>query len=152
MTIPAKDMDFTVFCIFDHDAGTVFEAVADPDQLSKHFVMGGAKGRMDAGAVVTWEFADFPGAFVVSVIESVPGQRLVFDWPKNTGTGHNRVTFSFSATEPGRTRVEVSEAGWEPTPGGLQAAYGNVMGWSYMLATMRTWLDHGLAVRPGMFR
>mgnify|MGYP001482651047 CR=1 FL=1 len=51
---------------------------------------------------------------------------------------------------PNRTRVNVTEAGWQPTPEGLQPAYGNVMGWSYMLAAMRVWLDHGIAMRPSM--
>ena len=152
MTITAADMDFTVFCIFDHPAGRVFEAVADPDQLSQHFTMGGAQGRMLPDATVTWEFADFPGAFAVSVIEATPPARLVFDWPDHHGQGTNRVTFGFDEFTPGRTRVEVSETGWQPTPEGLQSAYGNVMGWTYMLAAMRVWLDHGIATRLGMFR
>ncbi len=107
---------------------------------------------MAAGAVVTWEFADFPGAFDVSVIESVPAARLVFDWPDHHGEGTNRVTFTFDEFAPGRTRVTVTETGWQPTRAGLQSAYGNVMGWTYMLAAMRVWLDHGIAIRPGMFR
>lgn len=115
MTITADDMDFTVFCIFDHPAAAVFEAVADPARLSQHFTMGGASGRMQAGATVTWEFADFPGAFDVNVIEARPAERLVFDWPDHHGTGMNRVTFAFDEFAPGRTRVEVTESGWQPT-------------------------------------
>ena len=38
----------------------VFEAVVDPDQLSRYFTTGGAKGRLEPGATVTWDFADFP--------------------------------------------------------------------------------------------
>ena len=78
--------------------------------------------------------------------------RLVFDWPDHHGQGTNRVTFTFDEFAPNRTRVNVTETGWQPTPEGLQSAYGNVMGWSYMLAAMRVWLDHGIAMRPGMFR
>lgn len=152
MTITASDMDFTVFCIFDHPAAKVFEAVADPAQLSQHFTMGGARGRMDTGATVTWEFADFPGAFDVQVIEAAPARRIAFDWPHPSSPGANRVTFTFDEFAPGRTRVTVTETGWQPTAPDLQSAYGNVMGWSYMLAAMRVWLDHGIAMRPGMFR
>lgn len=152
MTITAADMDFTVFCIFDHPAAKVFAAVADPTQLPQHFTMGGARGQMQAGTTVTWEFADFAGAFDVQVIETAPNARLVFDWPDHHGQGTNRVTFTFDEFAPNRTRVNVTETGWQPTPEGLQSAYGNVMGWSYMLAAMRVWLDHGIAMRPGMFR
>lgn len=152
MTITAADMDFTVFCVFDHSPYDVFNAVAEPGQLSQHFAMGGASGQMEDGATLTWEFADFPGAFDVAVIEAVPGERIVLDWPNPSGEGVNRVTFRFDEIAPGRTRVEISETGWQPTAQGLQGAYGNVMGWSYMLATMRTWLDHSISSRPGMFR
>ena len=152
MTITAADMNFAVFCIFDHAPSRVYAAVADPDQLSQHFTMAGAHGRMETGATVTWEFADYPGPFEVAVIEAVADARLVFDWGHPSGGGTNRVTFTFTEIAPGRTRVEVGETGWQPTPEGLSFAYGNVMGWSYMLASMRTWLDHGIASRPGMFR
>jgi len=101
MTITASDMDFTVFCIFDHPAQAVFEALADPAQLSQHFTMGGAQGRMATGATVTWEFADFPGSFDVTVIEAIPARSLIFDWPHPTGPGANRVTFAFDAFAPG---------------------------------------------------
>ena len=47
----------------------VFEAVADPAQLSQYFTTGGAKGRLETGATVMWDFHDFPGAFPVEVIE-----------------------------------------------------------------------------------
>ena len=40
----------------------VFEAVADPAQLSHYFTTGGANGRLESGATVTWDFHDFPGA------------------------------------------------------------------------------------------
>jgi uncharacterized protein YndB with AHSA1/START domain len=37
----------------------VFEAVVNPDQLSQYFTTGGAKGRLETGATVYWDFADF---------------------------------------------------------------------------------------------
>ena len=58
----------------------VFEAVVDPDQLSKFFTTGGAKGRLETGATVTWDFADFPGAFPVEVVEVETDRRIVLQW------------------------------------------------------------------------
>ena len=55
----------------------VFEAVADPAKLSGFFTTGGAKGRLTTGATVTWDFADFPGAFPVQVVEVVDDKRIV---------------------------------------------------------------------------
>src|SRR3546814_8649617 len=53
----------------------VFEAVADPAKLSHYFTTGGAKGRLETGATVEWDFHDFPGAFPVWVIEVVEDEK-----------------------------------------------------------------------------
>ena len=63
----------------------VFEAVVDPDQLSRYFTTGGAKGRLETGATVSWDFHDFPGAFPVWVMEVVPERRIVLQWEANDG-------------------------------------------------------------------
>src|SRR3546814_12936275 len=55
----------------------VFEAVADPAKLSHYFTTGGAKGRLETGATVTWDFPDFPGAFPVRSEERRVGQECV---------------------------------------------------------------------------
>src|SRR5688500_6683895 len=67
----------------------VFEAVADPGQLAKYFTTGGAKGRLETGATVTWDFHDYPGAFPVEVVEVVPDQRIVLRWDAAEGDPPN---------------------------------------------------------------
>jgi uncharacterized protein YndB with AHSA1/START domain len=64
----------------------VFEAVVDPKQLSGYFTTGGAKGRLETGATVTWDFHDFPGAFPVHVVEVVQDQKIVLHWGAADGT------------------------------------------------------------------
>lgn len=147
-----EDMDFTVWAIIDKPVETVFEAVADPGQLSAHFTTGGASGRMQAGETVMWEFADFPGPFPVKVLRVEPPHLIRFDWPRNDGKGENHVTFQFQPVGEGRCKVSVTKSGWSPNAGGLQMAYGNCMGWSMMLAAMKAWLDHGIMLRQGMFK
>jgi uncharacterized protein YndB with AHSA1/START domain len=63
-----------------HPVHDVFEAVADPDQLSSYFTTNGAKGRLETGATVVWDFADFPGAFPVHVVDVEPDRRIVLRW------------------------------------------------------------------------
>ena len=58
----------------------VFEAVVNPEHLSAFFTTGGAKGRLETGATVLWDFADFPGAFPVKVERVVPNREIVFHW------------------------------------------------------------------------
>lgn len=151
MTISDKDMDFTVWAIIDKPVDQVYEAVADPDILSRYFTTGGARGYMDRGAVVTWDFADFPGPFDVRVLRAAAPEQIEFEWPAPSGEGMNNVTFRFEDLPNGRTKVHVTETGWPATPEGLKQAYGNTMGWMQMLSSMKAWLDHGIVLREGMF-
>src|SRR5215469_7603514 len=79
----AVEPKFTVSAHVSRSVGEVFEAVADPDRLSAYFTTGGAKGRLETGAVVSWDFHDFPGAFPVKVIEVEQDKRIVLQWEAN---------------------------------------------------------------------
>lgn len=143
----------------------VFEAVADPKKLSGYFTTGGAKGRLETGATVMWDFHDFPGAFPVTVAEVVKNEKIVLKWDANEGpppeTGaavpagagyQTTVTMTFAALEDGRTLVTITEEGWRETPGGLKGSYGNCEGWTQMLCAMKAWLEHGINLRDGFYR
>ena len=158
------DLKFKVSARIARSVEEVFEAVADPDKLSRYFTTGGAKGRLETGATVTWDFHDFPGAFPVEVVEVVPNERIVLRWEasegevdKEVGTYepggyHTTVTMTFAPLEDGRTLVEIAEEGWRETPGGLKASYGNCMGWSQMLCALKMWIEHGINMREGMYK
>ena len=159
------DLKFKVSARIARPVEEVFEAVADPDKLSRYFTTGGAKGRLESGATVTWDFHDFPGAFPVEVVEVIPNERIVLRWEANEGgppeSGEDvdasagymtTVTMTFTALEDGRTLVEISEEGWRETPGGLKASYGNCMGWSQMLCALKMWIEHGINMREGMYK
>lgn len=133
----------------------VFEAIVDPDQLSQYFTTGGAKGRLETGATVTWDFADFPGAFPVEVAEVVPDQRIVLRWGAGDATEDDpydtTVTIELEPLGADRTLVTISEEGWRPTPEGLATSYGNCEGWTAMLIHMKAWIEHGLRLREGFY-
>lgn len=144
----------------DKPAGEVYEAVADPSVLSKYFTTGGAKGRMDTGATVSWEFHDFPGAFPVFVLEARSPERLVMQWDTSPGTvdpdenGNSRttVTFEFEPQDGARTLVRISESGWNSSEAALVDAFDRCEGWTGMLCAMKAWLDHGVVLREGFYR
>jgi uncharacterized protein YndB with AHSA1/START domain len=130
----------------------VFEAVADPARLSGYFTTGGAKGRIETGSVVTWDFADFPGAFPVTVVEVVADARIVLRWGSAEGQGDNTVTMTFEGLEDGRTLVTITETGWSETQKGIDGAVGNTEGWAGMLAAMKVYLEHGINLREGFYK
>ena len=158
------DLTFRVTARIAKPLAEVFEAVANPDQLSQYFTTGGAKGRLETGATVCWDFADFPGAFPVWVIEVVPNQKIVFEWEANDGPPENAdnlvthvgykttVTMTFEGLDDGRTLVAIEEHGWKQTEIGLRASYGNCQGWTQMQCALKAWLEHGLNLREGMFK
>lgn len=127
------------------------------EQLSEYFTTGGASGRLEPGATVYWDFADFPGAFPVEVVEVVPDKRIVLRWESAEETGpeedvkQTTVTIEFEPLDDGRTLVTISEEGWEATESGLQASYGNCEGWTGALCAMKAWLEHGISLREGFY-
>ena len=158
------DLKFKVMIIVARPSAEVFEAVADPAQLSSYFTTGGASGRLETGSIVEWDFADFPGAFPVEVVEVVTNEKIVLKWEAHDGeildgeadvhTGYQtEVTMRFSPVDGGsRTRVEIEEMGWRETAGGLTASYNNCMGWSQMLAALKMWVEHGINLREGAYK
>lgn len=136
----------------------VFEAVVSPQHLSRYFTTGGANGRIESGATVTWDFHDFPGAFPVKVIDVAKNEKIVLQWAANEanatdGKGYDTtVTMTFAPVDENRTLVTISEEGWRETEGGLTASYGNCEGWTMALCAMKAWLEHGINLREGFYK
>ena len=143
----------------------VFEAVADPKRLSGYFTTGGAQGRLETGATVTWDFHDFPGAFPVHVVKVEKNREIVLRWAAHEGNPAEEgpenlkptdyfttVTMTFEPLEDNRTLVTIAEEGWKESPGGLAASYGNCQGWSQMLCAMKAYVEYGINLREGMYK
>lgn len=162
------ELKFRVAARIDRPVEEVFEAIANPNTLSRYFTTGGAQGRLETGATVKWDFHDFPGAFPVYVIEVVPNQRIILEWDAGDGEAPNleesgrpgwataeyrtTITMVFKPLEDGRTLVEIAEEGWRQDQGGLDASYSNCQGWSQMLCALKMWLEHGINLREGMYK
>ena len=163
------DLSFKVSARIAKPVAEVFEAIVNPDHLSQYFTTGGAKGRLETGATVTWDFHDFPGAFPVHVVEVEPERRIVLQWEATDCASeangaaqdgaaqpdsyNTTVTMTFEPLDSGRrTLVSIAEEGWRRTPEGLKSSYGNCQGWMQMACSMKAWLEHGINLREGMFR
>ncbi|MGC5617472.1 SRPBCC domain-containing protein [Georgenia sp. Z1491] len=155
MENPPEHLSFTVSGRVARPCAEVYEAIADPDQLSRYFTTGGARGRLDAGADVTWDFADFPGRFPVTVLESEAPHRIVIQWGADEGTttsGATRTTFALEPIDGGsRTLATITEESWLPTEAGARAAFDNCEGWTSMLNALKAWVEHGINLREGFY-
>lgn len=147
------ELKFTVSAHVSKPVREVYEAVADPTRLSHYFTTGGAVGRLETGKTVQWDFADFPGAFPVEVVEAEQDSRIVLRWgTEERSNARTEVVFEFKDMEDGRTLVTVTESGWPETPEGLKASYGNCMGWSQMLCALKCSVERGFNLREGMYK
>lgn len=159
------DLKFEVSGRISRPVSEVFEAVVDPEKLSGYFTTGGARGRLETGATVTWDFHDFPGAFPVRVVEVEKDRRIILEWDASDGgpaegeeamttsAGYKTtVTMRFEDLGDDRTLVSIAEEGWRQTANGLKASYGNCMGWSQMICAMKAWVEHGLNLREGLYK
>jgi len=151
-----EQLSFTVSGRVARPCAEVYEAVADPAQLSKYFTTGGARGRLEPGTEVTWDFHDFPGAFPVTVVDADPPRRIIIEWEGNATTdpsGTTRTTFEFEPIDDDtRTLVTITESSWQPTPDGAKSAFGNCEGWTGMLAALKAWVEHGINLREGFYK
>ncbi|SNT29361.1 SRPBCC family protein [Rhodococcoides kyotonense] len=156
MTENLTELSFTVSGRISRPIAEVYEAVADPAQLSKYFTTGGARGRLEPGAEVSWDFHDFPGAFPVQVVEADPPKRIVIRWEgegSSAEDGHTTTTFEFeSLDDDTRTLVTITESSWRPTATGAKNAFGNCQGWTGMLAALKVWVEHGINLRDGFYK
>jgi len=153
---PLSELSFSVSGRVSRPPAEVYEAVADPAQLSRYFTTGGARGRLETDADVSWDFADFPGRFPVVVIEAKAPERIVIEWaaaPGSNDTGTTRTVFEFAPIDNGaRTLVTITESTWRATAGGAKSAFGNCEGWTGMLAALKAWLEHGINLRDGFYK
>jgi uncharacterized protein YndB with AHSA1/START domain len=125
----------------------VFDAVYNPAKLSGYFTTGGASGPLDEGKTVTWDFADFPGAFPVHVKKVVPNRSIVLEWKAADGDYNTRVELTFESLDAQSTMVRISESGWKETEKGLKSSYGNCEGWTQMLCCLKVYVENGLKLR-----
>ena len=148
------ELKFSVSARIARPVHDVFEAVADPSKLSGYFTTGGAQGRLESGSTVTWDFADFPGAFPVEVVEVIEDASILLRWgTPEKGNARTEVLMEFKALDDGaRTLVTITENGWPETEAGLKASYGNCMGWSQMLCAMKAYVERGINLREGMYK
>lgn len=156
------ELKFSVAARIAKPIEEVYEAVVNPDHLSAYFTTGGAKGRIEKGATVIWDFHDFPGQFPVEVKDAVLNEKIVLEWEATNedgvacnepGAGYNTsMTMDFKSLEDGRTLITINETGWGSDEAGLKASYGNCEGWMQMMCSLKAWMEHGINLREGFYK
>ena len=73
------ELKFEVYAKIKKSIAEVFDAVYNPKKLSGYFTTRGASAPLEEGITVTWNFADFPGAFPVYVKQVIMKEKIVLE-------------------------------------------------------------------------
>jgi uncharacterized protein YndB with AHSA1/START domain len=145
------ELQFQVYGKIARPVAEVFDAVYNPTKLSGYFTTGGASAPLVEGSTVTWDFADFPGAFPVQVRKVERDRLIELEWKAGDGDYTTRTRLEFEPLEGGATLVRISEGKWKENQRGLDASYGNCMGWTQMLCAMKLYVERGINLREFFF-
>jgi uncharacterized protein YndB with AHSA1/START domain len=145
------ELRFQVYGKIAKPVAEVFDAVYNPSKLSGYFTTGGASAPLVEGSTVTWDFADFPGAFPVQVRKVERDRLIELEWKAGDGDYTTRTRLEFEPLEGGATLVRISEGKWKENQRGLDASYGNCMGWTQMLCAMKLYVERGINLREYFF-
>lgn len=144
---------FEVWMIIQKPVSEVFDAVYNNKKISQYFVTAGASAPLKEGTTVQWEFADFPGPFPVHCKQVVENKLITLQWEAADQGGYQTTCeFVFEALNGNETKVKIYETGWRENEAGINASYGNCMGWSQMVAAMKAYLEYGINLRQGAYK
>lgn len=123
----------------------VFNAISEKKHITQYFI-GSSDGDMEEGKTLKWEFADFPGAFPVTILKVIPHQELQFTWEKDT-----TVKITFEAQTPTDTVVNISEGSRQLNEENLDWVVSSTGGWTNFLACLKAYMEYNINLRKGAF-
>ena len=131
----------TAGMLIHRPAAEVFDAFADPAATSRFWFSKGS-GRLEAGAVVRWDWEMYGAGSDVRVKAIEPGRRILIDWDLDDPT-EVEWTFEPRGEETWVTVVNRGFRGDDP----VAQALDSTGGFALVLAGAKIWLEHGIAPR-----
>ena len=120
----------------------VFNAFVDP-AITTRFWFTKSSGRLEPGARVTWAWEIYGVSTDVLVREIEPPSRILIEWDDPATT----VEWRFTSHGTEATLVQISNAGFQGTEEKIVAmALDSMGGFSLVLAALKAWLEHGIAL------
>jgi uncharacterized protein YndB with AHSA1/START domain len=105
---------FSVQAKINKQIDKVFDAIYNPDKLSKYFTTRGASSPIDEGKEIKWRFQESPEEISIFVIQSVKNQRIIFEW-NSQAEKNTRILqkIRFEKIANNATRIILSQSGWK---------------------------------------
>lgn len=126
-------------------AAEVYEAFVDPAVTTK-FWFTHSTGRLETGKEVRWSWEMYGASAPVSVKALEPGKRILIEWPDHHGKPCP-VEWLFAARADGTTFVTITNWGFSGTDDeAVSQAIDSMGGFSLVLAGVKAWLEHNVAL------
>jgi uncharacterized protein YndB with AHSA1/START domain len=129
----------------------VYEAFVNPAKIG-NFWFSSSSARWEAGQTITLFYNEYNAQVVIQVLETVPSQKIVFQW--GPPGGERVVTFYFKEREPSGMAIEVTEEGFDDQdPNLIQTLVDNKEGWVFMLTCLKGYMEFGVTgLRTGILK
>ena len=123
-------------------AAVVFEALLDPE-VTVRFWFSRSSGRLETGKRIRWDWEMY-GVFTYVDVKAVePNSRILIEW--NVPDNPTSVEWTFEARGDDRTFVTVRTWGFHGDADQvLAAALDSTGGFTYLLAGLKVFLEHGI--------
>jgi uncharacterized protein YndB with AHSA1/START domain len=118
----------------------VFNAFVDPAHTSRFWFSSGSS-KLAPNARVEWRWNSFKLRVVADVVAFEKNKHLAVAWPNKYGI--HKLEWHFNERPDGSTYVSISETGFDPSNQALQQALGSSEGFSLLLASLKSYLEHG---------
>ncbi len=120
----------------------VFNAFVDP-AITTRFWFTRSSGKLEPGAKVTWEWEMYGVSAVVQVKEIEQPSRILIEWDEPATT----VEWRFTSLGAESTLVQIANTGFQGTTEEIVGmALDSMGGFSLVLAGLKAWLEHGIAL------
>ena len=120
----------------------VFNAFVDP-AVTTRFWFTRSSGKLEPGAKVTWEWEMYGVSADVRVKAIEPPSRILIEWDEPSTT----VEWNFTTLSEDTTLVQITNAGFQGTEEEVVGmALDSMGGFSLVLAALKAWLEHGIAL------
>jgi uncharacterized protein YndB with AHSA1/START domain len=126
----------------------VFEAIIDPDKMSKYFISK-SSGRMEEGKQVMWKFPEFDMEFPIRVGNIERNKYISYSW--DVDGMELLVEITLKPHGNNSTVITVTENGRNNDEAGIKWLMGNTEGWANFLACLKAYLEYGINLRKGAF-
>ena len=120
----------------------VFDAFVDPT-ITTRFWFTRSSGKLEPGAKVTWEWEMYGASADVHVRAIERPSRILIEWGEPSTT----VEWRFTSLGAEATLVRISNTGFRGTEEEVVGMALDCMGgFSLVLAALKAWLEHGIAL------